>query len=131
MRINEERATDEERHEALLMRLFAPASEHERRGAIWNATLPGAPEPQDVWMPTPFVPVRPLAIGMIANTMLYSTLVALVVLAPGAWRVWRRERRGSCVGCGYDLAGLGEGACCPECGAIKKPPACARGFVER
>ncbi len=28
---------------------------------------------------------------------------------------WRRNRRGSCVGCGYSLVGL-DGGVCPECG---------------
>lgn len=40
-------------------------------------------------------------------------------VAAGLWRGGRRSCPGSgvCGRCGYDLAGLGAGAVCPECGA--------------
>jgi hypothetical protein len=39
----------------------------------------------------------------------------VVITVPRALRRRARVRRGRCGGCGYDLAGIGEGAC-PECG---------------
>jgi hypothetical protein len=44
-------------------------------------------------------------------------------VAAAAWRfdvLARRGRRNVCSKCGYDRAGIGEGAVCPECGAIPK-----------
>ena len=37
--------------------------------------------------------------------------------APVVWACWRRRsRRGECLGCGYELAGLRAATPCPECG---------------
>src|SRR4051812_37899371 len=64
---------------------------------------------------------RPLLGGMdywMAQVPLWGLAVAVAV--PGAI-LWYRHRRhrfgpGRCPKCGYELAGLAEGAGCPECG---------------
>lgn len=67
------------------------------------------------WKPL-VLPTAPLWRGFIPNTLIYSaatwTLWSIVPLT----RRWRRRKRGLCVGCGYDLRGLADGAVCPECG---------------
>ena len=41
----------------------------------------------------------------------------VILVTPGAVRHWHRHKRGWCVNCGYDLAGLEAGTACPECGS--------------
>lgn len=69
---------------------------------------------------------------VVVDVPLWSILA--VVAAPTAW-FWYRDRRslrraevGCCPACGYDLAGLGAGAVCPECG---KNESAARGDSPR
>jgi hypothetical protein len=59
------------------------------------------------------LPLMPVWPGFAVNTLLYGAFAGLVLFAPGATRRMLRHRRGACIGCGYDLAGLGR---CPECG---------------
>ena len=60
-------------------------------------------------------------VGFILDTLFYGALWAILVVVPTlGWRAikrWHRRRRGRCVSCGYDLAGLEARARCPECGA--------------
>ena len=51
-----------------------------------------------------------------APLWLIATALVLIPGLWGSWRVYRAARPGHCR-CGYSLAGLGEGAACPECGA--------------
>ena len=58
---------------------------------------------------------------LIANVFLWTVPIFLVLrCVPVARAViaWRRKRRGQCIACGYDLAGLAK---CSECG-MEKPP---------
>jgi hypothetical protein len=93
-----------------------------RIGVVTNVTMPGAPEPNSLSEPTPFVPVRPLALGMVVNTALFATVFAVVMLAPIALRTLLRRRRGQCVACGYDLRVTATTAPCPECGRVMTGP---------
>lgn len=66
-------------------------------------------------------PIRPVWWGLLGNAAIYGAVCWLAVV--GCPRAWRRLRHkpGSCRGCGYNLAGLPEGAGCPECGAVIEP----------
>lgn len=65
---------------------------------------------------TVVLPWLPLWTGIVGDTLFYGAAWS------GAWTlvVWRRrqrrERRGMCRACGYDLRGLAAGVVCPECG---------------
>jgi len=59
------------------------------------------------------VPLHPVWPGFAVNTLAYGAVAWGVLFAPGVVKRWRRRRRGACVGCGYELAGLVR---CPECG---------------
>ena len=56
----------------------------------------------------------PLWPGFVFNTLFCGVPIWVVGVAPFALRRVVRRRRGRCVACGYDLAGLDR---CPECGA--------------
>ena len=64
------------------------------------------------------IPLRPLWLGLIANSCLYAVLGWLLVAAVTKWRFVRRERRG-CPRCGYPMK---EMSTCSECGWRKSPP---------
>lgn len=68
-------------------------------------------------------PIRPVWWGLLGNAAIYAA--ACWTAVGGVRWSWRRLRykRGACVACGYDLAGLPEGAGCPECGAVIEPAA--------
>lgn len=53
--------------------------------------------------------------------LMLPALTAAVVAESIGWRARRRRSEGRCVPCGYDRAGLEEGAKCPECGALAEP----------
>jgi hypothetical protein len=71
-----------------------------------------------------------------AVSLLYP---ALLTTAPAVlfWRAdiraWRRERRGLCGKCGYDLSGIAAESPCPECGSPAHrdlaPPLAASGAI--
>ncbi len=63
------------------------------------------------------LPLGPIWLGLLANTLFYAYLIALPVLSIRAARVVRRRRRGACESCGYSRAGLDASTPCPECGA--------------
>jgi hypothetical protein len=64
-----------------------------------------------------YLPATPIWSGLAIDTLFYGTIAWALLFAPGAIRRVRRRRRGQCVQCGYDRAGLAAGAACPECGS--------------
>jgi len=61
------------------------------------------------------IPLRPLWLGLAADTTLFATLAWVGSQLPSAIRRRKRRRAGRCIRCGYDLAGLSPGTPCPEC----------------
>ncbi len=66
------------------------------------------------------LPTRILSLGFAANAAVNGAAWLLLITTPGAFRRWRRRRRGLCTKCGYDLQGSIES--CPECGAALLTP---------
>ena len=67
------------------------------------------------------LPLAPFFPGFLLDTLFYAAPWWLILITPGAIRRFRRRRRGRCIRCGYDLAGLrpddNTTPTCPECGA--------------
>lgn len=59
------------------------------------------------------LPIMPMWPGFAVNTFLYAVISGAVLFGPGATKRALRRRRGLCLKCGYDVAGL---QACPECG---------------
>ncbi len=78
---------------------------------IWPATATGSAVPRDPDKGA--VPLRPLPLGLAANTLLFAAPPFIVLAAIPAGRRALRRRRGLCPVCGYAVGGLDR---CPECG---------------
>lgn len=63
------------------------------------------------------IPLRPLWLGLAADTAIFALAWWLPFAAVGFFRRGRRLARGQCVRCGYDLKATAPDAPCPECGA--------------
>lgn len=67
------------------------------------------------------VPYGPVWSGNVGNSLVGAIGIWALVVLPAAVRRARRRRRGCCVACGYELAGVGGGVC-PECGGGSETP---------
>ncbi|MCB9859540.1 MAG: hypothetical protein H6815_03735 [Phycisphaeraceae bacterium] len=63
-------------------------------------------------------PTRIVTGGFVFDTIFFGVMEYLLSLAPEKFVRWNRRRRGRCVYCCYDRAGLGDNHACPECGRI-------------
>ncbi len=59
------------------------------------------------------IPYRPIMLGSVVNTLLYSAVLWLLIPVPFVLRRFLRVRRGLCPKCAYPM---GESAVCTECG---------------
>lgn len=64
------------------------------------------------------LPCRVLWGRALLDVAFWSVLLFMLLAGPGAARRAYRRRRGLCLACGYDRRGVGDGAPCPECGAV-------------
>ncbi|MCC6322545.1 MAG: hypothetical protein IT438_14045 [Phycisphaerales bacterium] len=69
------------------------------------------------------MPTLPYWPGLLANTAFWGLPLPLLVLATTALRRARRQRRGLCTTCAYDLSAAASPVC-PECG-LPRPPTSA------
>jgi hypothetical protein len=58
--------------------------------------------------------------NFIINSMLWTTVFAILICGPNAIVKWRRKRAGCCISCGYLTRGI-RGGVCPECGQPIRP----------
>ena len=63
------------------------------------------------------VPLKPIWLGLLADTALFGSLLALAVRGVKVWRVQVRHNRKCCPDCGQPL--LAGQPSCPECGHCK------------
>lgn len=95
--------------------VFASAGSSDSPPLEWSWQAP----PWLVSSPDPiYVPLRPLLLGFVADTLLYSTVPLAALVAFKRLRHRMRQRTGHCPRCAYDRAGLSAEAACPECGEV-------------
>lgn len=85
----------------------------------WDAV-----DPRFVWMPAAQTYSTPDGGGAWVRLPLWLLLIPAAPIAGHALVAGIRALRavpGACARCGYDRAGLPEGAVCPECGATPRP----------
>jgi hypothetical protein len=85
-----------------------------------NASDAGSSVRGFVSLPGASLPILPLWPGFLVDTAFWGGAAFLVCSVPGFVRRRARRRRGRCVRCGYELAGVGGGVC-PECGDSGEP----------
>lgn len=82
---------------------------------LWNTHIPHRSAGAGFVPPDLMLPIRPLPVGWMLNTLFYGLVWALPLIAVPLVQRVRRRRRGLCDACAYDLAGAASAAC-PECG---------------
>lgn len=110
------------------MRYLSPRSDHEIDGiweeaagwplpCLYRAAVNRTDDPllsDKLPLPDPW---RPLAFGLLADSVLFGAAFWMIALLPGVALRRRRRRLGLCERCAYDLRGRGaDHDVCPECG---------------
>ncbi len=90
--------------------LYAEWREEPWRAIHWGLPAHRIPRWMRVGLDHRRLPLNPIPLGFIVNTLIYAGLIGGL----GYGRRALRRRRGLCSNCAYDLAGL---ATCPECGS--------------
>lgn len=67
------------------------------------------------------LPIRPIWIGALANTLAYAAVWLPLLSAPSWLLRTARRRRGLCPRCSYDLRSTPHNSPCPECGTPRPP----------
>ena len=80
-------------------------------GMVWHDGALSFPQ----WIEPRFgsLPLRPIWSGFAINTLLYATVLWLLIPGPFVLRRFIRVKRGLCPACAY---AVGESAVCSECG---------------
>jgi hypothetical protein len=73
---------------------------------------------QNTWLP-----LDPMPLGMLVNSVFYAGLIWGTARCTGIIRRHVRASRGLCPRCAYDRAGLAPSVACPECGTSGPLPA--------
>ena len=86
--------------------------------SIWRRgiSLTRSQEPLSYDTKQRLLPLHPVLQGFVIDTLFYAGLLGAVRLAQTALLRAFRRRRGLCISCGYDLAGI-TAVVCPECGS--------------
>ncbi len=82
------------------------------------------PLPEWKFVGARILPLRPIAIGFLLNTLVFAMLLWGLLRGAASSRDAIRHKHGRCLACGYDLQGT-DHAACPECGGaiVKSKPA--------
>jgi len=77
-----------------------------------------------MWVKPPrqfILPLRVMWVGFAVNSLMFASLLWLILSAPLDYRRWKRIKRGCCPACGYPV---GASAVCTECGGAVRRNKC-------
>lgn len=84
--------------------------------AVSSTGVVGGPPPPGMITDIRSLPLMPVWPGFVVDSLLYAAVWGFLLWTPRAIARALQRKPGTCKRCGYDLAGLSAGGCCPECG---------------